>query len=170
MIKSVIEEAINKQIAKELYSSHLYLSMAGFFKSINLNGFANWMRIQAQEENMHAMKFFDYLLERGGNAQIYKIEAPPNKWESPLAVFENTLEHEQMVTSSINDIADLAIHEKDHATNIFLQWFISEQVEEEATTGEILDRLKLAGDARAALFMLDNELKTRQLTPVDPNA
>ena len=165
MIKKVVQDAINEQIVKELYSSNLYLSMAAYYRLINLNGFANWMRIQVQEEMFHAMKFFDYLLERGGEAKIGVINAPPTKWKSPLDVFVAAQKHEESVTESINKLATLAMKENDYATNILLQWFITEQVEEESTVSEIVERLKLAGDSKSSLFMLDSELKTRVFVP-----
>lgn len=164
MIKEKVRDAINAQIAKEMYSSNLYLAMSSYYKSMNLNGFANWMRIQAQEETFHAMKFFDYLLDRGGEVQLAKIDAPAMKWDSPLAAFEAALAHEEMITESINSIAEIAMNERDFASNSFLQWFIDEQVEEEATTGEIVDRLKMAQGSPGALFMLDTELKARVFT------
>jgi ferritin len=165
MIKKVVQEEINKQIAREIYSSNLYLSMAAYYHTINLNGFANWMRVQAQEEMFHAMKFFDYLLERGGEAKIGLIEAPPTKWKTPLDVFIASQKHEEKVTDFINKLAALAMKENDFATNILLQWFITEQVEEEATVTEIVERMKLAGDSKSSLFMLDSELKTRVFVP-----
>jgi len=168
MIKKVIEDAINQQIVREMYSSNLYLAMSAYFASINLNGFSNWMHVQAEEEMMHALKFFDYLIDRGGKVKIGQIAAPPSEWESPLAAFEDALRHEQLVTGWINDLADLAFNEKDHATSSMLQWFIDEQVEEEATTSEIVERLKLIGDSKGALFFLDNELKQRKSAPKQP--
>ncbi len=161
MIKEKVQEAINSQIAKEMYSSNLYLAMSAYFKSVNLNGFANWMRVQAQEETFHAMRFFDYLIDRGGELKLARIDAPPMKWKNTLEAFTGALAHEQMITESINEIADIATQEKDFATISFLQWFINEQVEEEATAGEIVDRLKMAQDSAGALFMLDTELKAR---------
>ncbi len=161
MIREVMQNAINEQITKEIYSSNLYLAMAGYYHSINLNGFANWMRIQAQEEMEHALKFFDYLLDRGGKAVIGQIPAPPAEWIGPLEAFEKAYEHEQYVTDSINKLADLSIKEGDHATNVLLQWFINEQVEEEATASEIVERLKMVGEDKGGLFMMDNELKGR---------
>ncbi len=168
MIKKVIEDAINQQIVREMYSSNLYLAMSAYFASINLNGFSNWMHVQAEEEMMHALKFFDYLIDRGGKVRIGQIAAPPSEWESPLAAFEDALRHEQLVTGWINELADLAFNEKDHATSSMLQWFIDEQVEEEATTSEIVERLKLIGDSKGALFFLDNELKQRKSEPKQP--
>jgi ferritin len=168
MLKKVIEDAINQQIVREMYSSNLYLAMSAYFASINLKGFANWMHIQAEEEMLHALKFFDYVIDRGGKVKIGQIGAPPSEWESPLAVFEDALRHEQLVTGWINELADLAFAEKDHATSSMLQWFIDEQVEEEATTSEIVERLKLIGDSKGALFFLDNELKSRKSAPKEP--
>jgi ferritin len=165
MIKTVMQEAFNKQITKEMFSSNLYLSMAAYFQESNLNGFANWMRIQAQEEMSHALKFFDYLLNRNGQPCISAIEAPQKNWLNPLDCFESALHHEEMITESINELADLAIKEGDHASLILLQWFVNEQVEEEATSNEIVDRLKLAGDSKSGLFILDNELKQRVFVP-----
>ncbi|MEA2083721.1 MAG: ferritin [Thermodesulfobacteriota bacterium] len=164
MLNKKIQEAINSQINAEIYSSYLYLSMSAYFESISLSGFANWMRAQAQEEMVHAMKFYDYVNERGGRVILGPIEAPPSEWESPVAVFDATYQHEQKVTGLINDLVDLAIEEKDHATNNFLQWFVSEQVEEEASASAVLNKAKLTGDAPGGLFMLDQELGARVFT------
>jgi ferritin len=164
VISEKMEKAINRQLNRELYSAYLYLSMAAYFDSINLKGFANWMRIQAQEEVTHAMKFYNYLFERGGRAIMQEIEAPPSKWKSPLAVFEHTYEHEQKVTGLINDLVNMSVSEKDHATYNFLQWFVAEQVEEESSAGEVVQKLKLVGDG-GGLFMLDRELGQRVFTP-----
>lgn len=161
MIKKEMQDAINQQIVREMYSSNLYLSMASYYSSINLNGFANWMHVQAEEEMVHAMKFFDYLLTRGGRPIIGAINAPQTDWDNPVSAFESALDHEKKVTSWIYELMDLSIELKDHATSSLLQWFIDEQVEEEATTGEIVDRMKLIDDSKGALFFLDNELKTR---------
>ncbi|MBW2552605.1 MAG: ferritin [Deltaproteobacteria bacterium] len=165
MIKEKIQDALNEQINAELYSSYLYLSMSAYFESINLKGFASWMRVQTQEELVHAMKFYDYLIERGGKVVLSSIESPPTEWSSPLAIFENAYQHEQKVTGLINELVDLAIAEKDHATNIILQWFVSEQVEEEASADEVVQKIKLMGDARGGIFMLDRELAQRVFTP-----
>ncbi|MCX7908478.1 MAG: ferritin [Ignavibacteria bacterium] len=169
MLKETIQEALNAQLAREMYSSNLYLAMAGYFQSINLKGFAHWMRLQAQEETTHAMKFFDYLLDRGGLVQISTINAPPSNWENPLSAMEDALKHEQYVTQNINSLADLAIKEGDHATQIFLQWFVTEQVEEEATVSEIVEKLKMIGDWKGGLLMIDNELGKRTLNETSPN-
>ncbi|MDL1978870.1 MAG: ferritin, partial [Deltaproteobacteria bacterium] len=138
--------------------------MSAYFESINLSGFASWMRAQAQEEMVHAMKFYDYVNERGGRVILGPIEAPPSEWESAVAVFDATYKHEQKVTGLINDLVDLAIEEKDHATNNLLQWFVSEQVEEEASASGVLNKAKLTGDAPGGLFMLDQELGARVFT------
>ncbi len=164
MIKKTIEDAINQQIVREMYSSNLYLSMAAYYSTVNLKGFANWMHIQAEEEMIHALKFFDYILDRGGKVSIGNIAAPKNEWSSPEDAFSDALHHEQLVTGWINDLADLAFQEKDHATSSMLRWFIDEQVEEEATTSEILERIRLIGDSKGGLFFLDSELKTRVMT------
>jgi len=154
-------EELNLQLNRELYSSYLYLSMSVYFSGKGLAGFANWMRVQAQEELTHAMKFFDYILKTGASVRLLPIEAPPSEWTNPLAVFQETLRHEQKVTSYINNLMDLAIGEKDYATVNFLQWFVSEQVEEEENARNILDRLSLAGEDRGLLFILDQELGKR---------
>lgn len=163
MIKKVVEDAINEQISKEIFSSHLYLSMAAYYHSVNLNGFANWMRLQAQEEMDHALKFFDYLLDRGGNVKLGDIQAPKSSWDNALDGFQDALKHEMKITESINNLADLAIKEGDHATLALLQWFVQEQVEEEANVSEIVDRLSLAKDSPGGLFILDSEMKQRKL-------
>ncbi len=160
-MNSKIESAFNEQLNAELFSSYLYLSMAAYFGSQNLKGMAQWMRMQVQEENMHGMKFFDFINERGGKVTLAKIKEPKTEWRSPLDVFEDTCEHEGKITSLINELVDLAIKEKDHAANGFLQWFVTEQVEEEATVQEIRDKLKLIGDNPVALFMIDQELGQR---------
>ena len=158
-----MEKALNGQVNAELYSSYLYLSMNAYFKSVNLDGFANWMYAQAQEELMHAMKFYDFINQRGGRTLLAAIEAPPDQWDSPLAVFEDTLKHEKKVTGLINGLVDIAMEERDHATQVFLQWFVTEQIEEEESVGNVLEHLKLLGDAKQGLFMMDRELATRQV-------
>ncbi|WP_456385435.1 ferritin [Desulfolithobacter sp.] len=161
MLKKKIQKALNEQINAEMYSAYLYLAMESYFQSISLAGFANWMRGQVQEELSHAMKLYDFVGERGGRVVLDAIGKPDSSWESPRAAFEHILRHEQLVTGLINDLVDLAEKEKDHATRIFLQWFVTEQVEEEATVGEIVDRLKLIGDDPSGLFFLDAELGKR---------
>jgi ferritin len=165
MLKEKVQSALTEQLNWELYSSYLYLSMSAYFLSLNLAGFANWMRVQAQEELVHAMKFYDFINERGGRVMLQGVEAPPTEWSSPLDVFENAYKHEQKVTERINDLVSLALGEGDHATNIFLQWFVTEQVEEEASADEVVQKLKLVGDAGDGLFLLDREMGQRVFTP-----
>lgn len=166
VIKEKIQDAVNRQINREIYSAYLYLSMQSYFESVNLKGFANWMKIQVQEEWSHAMKLYDYLFQRGGRVILQPIEAPPTKWSSPLDVFEKTYEHEQAVTSLINDLVELSDSEKDYATYNMLQWFVSEQVEEEDNVSNLIEKIKLMKDAPGGLFMLDKELATRVFTPI----
>lgn len=165
MINEKMQQALTEQLNAELYSSYLYLSMSAYFHSIELSGFANWMRVQAQEELMHAMKIYDYVHERGGKVTLRQIDSPPVEWDSPIAAFEHVYEHEQKVTGLINGLVDLAIEEKEHASNNFLQWFVSEQVEEEASANAVLQKIKLMGEAGNGLFMLDQELAQRVFTP-----
>ena len=165
MLGSKMQEALNRQCNRELYSAYLYLSMSAYFSYENLPGFANWMRIQVQEEQFHAMKFYDYIIERGGQVKLMEIDSPPDKWDSPLAVFKATLEHEQKVTGFINNLVYLARDERDNATEIFLQWFVKEQVEEEDTASTILGQLKLIQGSPQALFLLDKDLAGRVFTP-----
>ncbi len=164
MLSKKMEKALNEQINAELYSSYLYLAMSAHFAEMNLEGFANWMRIQAQEELAHAMKFFDHILDREGQAKLQTIKSPEGTWKSPLEIFEASYGHEQYITGRINDLVTLAIKENDHATNNFLQWFVAEQVEEEATANGILQQLKLVGKDAAATFHLDIELAKRVFT------
>jgi ferritin len=161
MIKEKIEKALNQQLNQELYAFYLYLSMSAHFESMNLNGFANWMRFQAEEEKTHGLKFYDYILQANGKIDLKQIEAPKKSWKSVQEIFEDTYNHEKKVTESIYDIVDLSISERDHATHIFLQWFVSEQVEEEATALKILEKIKLIGDNQGALFIFDREMGSR---------
>jgi ferritin len=162
MISNKIEKALNDQIMEEYASSHLYLSMAAYFKSINLDGFAHWMQQQSGEEMGHAMKFYGYIFEQQGKVTLGGIEKPQSEWASPLAAFEAAYHHEQKITGLINNLTNLAIGEKDHATNIFLHWFVTEQVEEEANAIEIIQKLKMVGDSKQGLLMLDHELGQRK--------
>ena len=161
MINRKVEGALNDQIQKEFYSSYLYLSMAAKFESMNLKGFAHWMQLQANEETKHAMKIYGHLNERGGRVTLQAIDAPPSNWKSAEEMFAEAYKHEQKVTESINRIVELAKKEKDNATEVFLQWFVNEQVEEEASTNEIARKLQLLGDNAPALVMLDGELHKR---------
>jgi ferritin len=165
MIQKRIEEAFNIQINAELYSAYLYLSMGAFFEAQNLPGFANWMRVQFQEEQFHAMKMFDFVNERGGRAILTKIDGPKVEWESIVEVYEEVLAHERHVTNLINNIMDIAIEERDHATKSFLNWFIDEQVEEESTAEAILDELKLIDGKGNGILMLDREFRARVFNP-----
>lgn len=165
MLKEKMLKALNGQINAEMYSSYLYLSMESYFQSVSLSGFARWMRAQVQEELFHGMKFYDYVCERGGKVNLAAIKKPDSSWKSPLVAFKHILKHEQHVTDLINDLMDLAIAEKDHATQNFLQWFVGEQVEEEATVGEIVDKLNLIKDDTSGLFLLDAEVGKRVFTP-----
>jgi ferritin len=160
-MKKEMAEALNKQVNAELYSSYLYLAMESYFQSISLSGFAAWMRAQVQEELFHGMKIYDYIHERGGKARLEAIARPEEKWESPLIAFEHVLTHEQHVTGLINNLIDVALDVRDHAAKAFLDWFITEQVEEEATVGQIVDRLRLIGTDTSGLFFLDAELAKR---------
>ena len=161
MIKDKVLKALDKQINMELNSSYIYLAMSSFFYEENLNGFASWFRIQSGEEYGHAMKIFDYIHQANANVNLLQIDGPKSGWKTALDVFEDTYKHEQKVTASIYNLVDLAIAEKDHATNNFLQWFVSEQVEEEDTALTILEKVKLVGDNKSGLFLLDRELGQR---------
>jgi len=167
VLSDKLQVALNEQINAEYHSGYLYLAMAAYFEAMNLDGCGNWMRIQAQEEVMHGMKIFDYLSERGGRVKLTAVEAPPLDWKSPLEAFDAALAHEIHMTERINDLADLALEERDHATNNILQWYVTEQVEEEANVDDIVQKLKMLGKDGPGLFMLDRELKTR--TFVAPN-
>lgn len=160
-----MEKALNEQVNWELYSSYFYLSMSSYFESISLAGCANWMRVQAQEELFHAMKIYDYINERGGRAILAAIAQPPSEWKEPLNVFEEVLSHEQKVTSLINNLVNLALDERDHATNNFLQWFVAEQVEEEASASAVLEKFRLIGSDKSGLFSIDLELAKRVFNP-----
>ncbi len=165
MLSEKMQAAMNQQINAELHSAYIYASMSAYFADKNLNGFANWMRIQAQEEMVHAMKFYDFIIERRGRVLLQPLEGVPTEWADPLAVFENALAHEKKITGMINNLVNLSIKDKDHAANSFLQWFVDEQVEEEANADGVVQQLKLMGDSGAALFMFDRELATRVFVP-----
>jgi ferritin len=165
MISEKMQKALNGQINAEYYSAFLYLSMSAYFESKGLKGFANWMRVQYQEELIHAEKFYGFVNEREGRVVLADIKAPPPSWSSPLAAFEDAVGHERKVSSLINDLVDLSLEEKDHATNNFLQWFVAEQVEEEASVSEVRDQIKLAGETGGGMFMIDRELGGRTFTP-----
>jgi len=165
MIKDSMIKALNHQINEELFSSYLYLAMAAQFDDMALGGFANWMRVQAQEEIFHAMKFFNYIAERGGRVELKAIEKPQKEWASVTEMFQAAYDHECHISECINKLVDLAIKERDYATQNMLQWFVEEQVEEEASADEILQKLKLVGESQGGMFMMDRELGARTFTP-----
>lgn len=161
MLSKRMEEALNEQINAEIWSAYLYLSMSAYFEADNLPGFANWMKIQWQEELTHATKFFDYVHERGGKVVLKPIAAVKTDWKDAIEAFEETFGHEKHVSSLINNLVNIAVEEKDHATNNMLQWFVAEQVEEEAAAEEILNHLKRIDGFGHGIIMLDRELKQR---------
>jgi len=161
MINEKMQTAFCEQINKELYSEYLYLSMKAYFLNLNLNGFATWMDVQVQEEHAHAMGMFDYVIERGGKVELLAIDKPDTNWNSPLDVFKAVLKHEEYVTSRINALMDVAEETKDRAATIFLNWYLKEQVEEEANVGGVLAQLEMIGDDKSGLFALDKELGAR---------
>lgn len=161
MINEKVGKILNEQVNKELYSAYLYLSMSAYFSDLGLLGFANWMRIQAQEEQAHAMLIYDFLINRGEKVVLTSVDAPPNSWKTSLDVMEEVLKHEIFVTSLINNIVTVAEEVKDRATMSYMNWFVDEQVEEEANAKEIIDKLKLIGDDKSALYLLDKDLSTR---------
>ena len=165
MLSQKITDSLNEQINKEIYSAFLYLAMSAYCDFKGLKGFANWFTIQYKEEMDHAFRIYHYVQEQGAKITLKAIDQPPTEFGSPIQIFEKTLEHEKFVTKLINGLVDLAITEKDHATQIFLQWFITEQVEEESNANEILDKLKLAGEDGNGLFMIDKELAARVYHP-----
>ena len=165
MLTQDMQQKLNAQLNAELYSAYLYLSMSAYFESSDLDGFANWMRVQAHEELMHAMKFFDFVNSRNGRVTLTPIEGPATEWQSPQHAFEEVYRHEQKVTGLINALASSAVAESDHATNSFLQWFVNEQVEEEESANRILRNLKLIGSDGTGLLMLDRELAQRVFVP-----
>lgn len=165
MLSEKILDALNKQINAEFYSAYLYLAMSAYFEARNLKGFANWMRVQAQEETTHAMRIYDYVVERGGRVRLMAIEQPPVEWGSPLEAFEAAYNHEVKITGMINELVNLAMEEKDYATYNMLQWFVAEQVEEEASTDEIVQKLKMLGEDSRGILMIDRELAQRVFTP-----
>jgi len=164
MISQSLTDALNEQVKQEFFSSYLYLSMAAWAGDKNLPGFVNWLRLQADEERSHAMKIFDFIQDRNGKAVLLALAQPQREFSSPLELFEQVLAHEQEVTSLIDQLYRKAVAAQDHATQIFLEWFISEQVEEEKMATQILETLRMAGDDKVALLMLDRELGARQAT------
>ena len=161
MLSKKSEKALNKQINAEYWSAYFYLSMAAYFENRNLSGFANWMKVQYHEEISHVMKFFDYVNDRGGRVLLQPIAKVKTEWKDEIEIFEETLAHEQKVTGLINNLVNISEEEKDHATTNMLQWFVSEQVEEEANVDKILQQVKMMDGNKHGLLMLDRELKQR---------
>jgi ferritin len=162
MLSKEMEKAFNDQINAELQSYYLYLSMSAWFTSQNLEGFASWMKVQGQEEVTHAMKFFDQIHERGNTVKLQAMEAPQATWKSPLDAFEAAYKHEQYITGRINNLVKMAMQENDYASNSFLQWFVDEQVEEEASALAVVDKLKMVSEQPGGLYMLDREMAERK--------
>lgn len=162
MLKKNVEDLMNAQVANELGAANLYLSISAYLESINMPGFANWMRIQANEEVGHAMRFYNHIVERGGRVRVSALPQPQVEFESPLKAAEAALAHEQKVTAQINTIYDLATAEKDYASQSFLRWFVDEQVEEELNATTLIDKLSMVGDFKPGLFMVDKDLGGRE--------
>ncbi|HKP30630.1 MAG TPA: ferritin [Gemmatimonadales bacterium] len=160
-MSTALQRAMNDQIQKEFYAHYLYLAMSAWFEERNFEGFAKWMRIQADEERNHAMRIFDFVLDRGGKVRLEAIPEPGSKWKTALEVFDAARKHEAMVSSSINDLYSRATAEKDYASQVMLQWFITEQVEEEKTSTSLAERLRLVGDSATGLIILDRQLGER---------
>jgi ferritin len=161
MISKEMQDAFNKQINEEMFSSYLYLSMAAYFDAANLPGFAQWMKVQSHEEWMHGMKFYGHIVERGGKVELFALKEPKKQWKSPLEAFEDAREHEKYITGCINKLMDLSMEKKDYASRSLLTWFVDEQVEEEASAEEIVVKLKMIGAHDHLLLMLDREMGQR---------
>ena len=169
MISEKMQEALNEQINKEFYSAYMYLAMSAYCDTIGLPGFSNWMRMQYEEESLHVTKMFDYILDQGGQIRLKLIEEPPKEYGTPLEVFEKTLEHEQYVTGLIHKLMDLAVEERDYASQAFLQWYVTEQVEEESNVNDVVAPLRMVGEDKGGLMMIDQQLALR-IPPVAPVA
>ncbi len=161
MISDKMQDALNEQVNREFFSAYMYLAMSAYCTTIGLPGFAHWMRMQYEEENMHVTKMFDYIQDQGGEVHLKAIEEPEKEYGTPVDIFQQTLEHEQYVTSLINNLMDLAVAERDYATQTFLQWYVTEQVEEEANVNDILAPLRMVGDDKGGLMMIDQQLAGR---------
>lgn len=162
LLSKKMVDALNKQLNAEYYSSYSYLAMSVYFETINLRGFASWMRVQSEEETKHAMRFYDYLVNSNERVKLTQIQQPPAEWESALAALENAYKYERKVTSLIHELVSLSITEKDHATYEMLQWFVKEQVEEEKSTHDMVQDIKRVGDDATGLLILDRELAKRK--------
>lgn len=169
MITKKMLDALNEQIKFEMYSAHLYLAMSAYIEHTGFKGMAKWLRVQYEEETFHFLKFYDYVKSRGGQIALKAIDAPPSDFGTPLETFKKVFEHEQQVTATIHKLYKIATEENDFATQIFLQWFINEQVEEEDSTSDVLNKLQLVGDKATNLLYLDKELGTRTFTPPSSN-
>ena len=161
LLSEKVQAALNEQIKDELFAAYLYLAMAGYFKDLNLDGFAHWFDLQRQEETNHGLKIFDYVYDRGGRVTLKPLPGPPASFSSPVDVAQQAFDHEREVTEKINDLYELSLAEKDYQTQSLLQWFINEQIEEEKSALVIVERLKMVGDETAALFILDREMGAR---------
>jgi ferritin len=170
MMSTSMQDAFNEQMKHEFYSSYLYLSMSAYCDRANLPGLARWMRAQAQEETKHAMKIFDHVLDRGGRVELRELGRPPGDFSSPKDVFDQAHKHEQQVTASINKVYGLAVDERDFASTVFLDWFVQEQVEEEKTSGLLAEQLRMVGEDRPGLLMLDRELGQRKSGAVEASS
>lgn len=168
MISEKMQSALNEQVNKEFYSAYLYLAMSAYCTKIGLPGFAHWMRIQYEEENMHVTRMYDYILNQGGDVHLKAIEEPPREYGSPLEIVEKTLEHEQFITGSIHRLMSQAIDEHDYATQTFLQWYVSEQVEEESNVQDVLNPLRMVGNDKGGLMMIDQKLGARPVPAPAP--
>lgn len=169
MISDKMQQALNEQVNKEFYSAYLYLAMSAYCNTIGLPGFSNWMRQQYEEEILHVTKMYDYILDQGGVVHLKQIDEPPQEYGSPLEIFQETLKHEQFVTGSIHQLMSLAVDERDYATQTFLQWYVTEQVEEESNVNDILAPLRMVGDDKGGLMMIDQQLAKRlPPAPVTP--
>lgn len=166
MLNKTMEKALNEQIQAELYSEYLYLAMSAYFQDQNLTGFAHWMRVQAREEDIHAMKIFQYIIEQSGHPRVMSLDQPPRDYKSAEDIFKAALKHEQYITKRINNLVDLAQKEKDKATESFLQWYVDEQVEEENSVDKVIKQLALVKGDGPGLWMLDQEMGTRMFTPL----
>ena len=162
MISNEIEDALNEQMNKEFYSAYLYLAMSAYCNTIGLPGFAQWMRNQYEEEILHVTKMYDYILDQGGKINLKQIEQPPQEYGTPLEVFEKTLEHEQFITGSIHNLMGMAVDERDYATQTFLQWYVTEQVEEESNVNDVIAPLRMVGNDKGGLMMIDQQLAQRK--------
>ena len=167
MISEKMQAALNEQVNQEFYSAYMYLAMSSYCNTMGLPGFSHWMRMQYEEENMHVTRMFDYIQDQGGAVHLKVIAEPEQEYGTPLEIFEKTLEHEQYVTNLIHRLMDLAIEERDYATQTFLQWYVTEQVEEESNVNDILAPLRMVGDDKGGLMMIDQQLMSR-LVPAAP--